>query len=86
MLAWDRTPGELLAYIQAWRDRREQTAYLLYNLAGTIANMCFSKHPLRPWEAFPGVIQPKDDTQSGETIYSNLLSWCAALEGKEESE
>ncbi len=84
MLAWDRTPGELLEYIRAYRDRRENDAYMLFNLAGTIAHMCFGKEPIRPWEAFPGAIRPRDDAMSGEEIYSNLLSWCAALDDKGE--
>ena len=86
MLAWDRTPGELLEYIRAWRDRREQEAYMLFNLAGTIAHMCFGSRPLRPEEAFPGVIRPRENIMTGDEIYASCLAWCAVLGGKEDAD
>lgn len=74
--AWNRTPGELTEYIEAWQDRRELDGYLLYNLAGTIASMILSARKPDPWLAFPGVIHPKMVVMSDNEIYANCLAWC----------
>lgn len=74
--AWDRTPGELTEYIEAWHDRRELDGYMLYNLAATIASMVLSAKKPDPWEAFPGVIQPKMVVMSEDEIYASCLAWC----------
>lgn len=84
--AWDRTPGELVEYISAYRDRRRETAILLYDLAGTIANMIFGKRRLRPAEAFPGFIREELTVMTGEQILANCLAWCDAWSGKEEAD
>lgn len=80
--AWDRTPGELLEYIEAYRDRRELDGYMLYNLAGTIASMVLSDKKPEPWQAFPGVIQPKMRVMSDDELYASCLAWCGL--GEEE--
>ena len=71
-VAWDRTPGELVEYIRAYRDRQQETAYLLYDLAGAIANACLGKRRLQM------------SMMSDQQIYANCLAWCAALSGMEE--
>lgn len=73
MEGWERTPGELLEYISAYNDRMEQRAYLLYDLAGCIASMCFSKHPPSPAAAFPGFIRIQE--MSEEQLVANCLAW-----------
>lgn len=83
-VAWDRTPGELVEYIRAYRDRQQETAYLLYDLSGAIANACLGKRRLRPAEAFPGFIEEQMSVMSDQQIYANCLAWCAALSGMEE--
>lgn len=83
-LAWDRTPGELLEYIRAYRDRQKETAYLFYDLAGAIADACFSRRRMRPEEAFPGFIEPEHRQMGDEEIYANCLAWCQM--GGEEAE
>ena len=70
-VAWDRTPGELVEYIRAYRDRQQETAYLLYDLAGAIANACLGK-------------RRQMSMMSDQQIYANCLAWCAALSGMEE--
>ncbi len=74
-VAWDRTPGELVEYIEAWHDRREQMAYMLYNHAALVANMCLAKRKLTPQEAFPGVIRIQAMTD-GE-LYASCLAWAS---------
>lgn len=77
MLAWDRTPGELLEYIEAYRDRRRELAYLMYDLAGAIGNACYGKRRLRPEEAFPGFIEERLQQMYASEIYASCLAWCA---------
>lgn len=81
-LAWDYTPGELLDYVEGYHRRREEMAYLLYDLAGAIAHACFGRSPLRPWDAFPGFIRQQETVMSDEDIYANCLAWA----GMEEDE
>ena len=73
---WDRTPGELLEYIEAYRERMERQAYMCYNLAQTIASMVLSSEKPRPWDAFPGWIPPKVQTMTDDDIYASCLAWC----------
>ena len=75
-MAWSRTPGELQAYIKAYRDRMERQAYMCFNLAQTIAAMVMSEEKPRPWDAFPGWIQPKIHAMSDDDIYAACLAWC----------
>lgn len=82
--AWERTPGELLEYIQAYRDRMERHAYMLFNQAQAIASMVLCADKPKPWDAFPGLIQPKIQTMSDDDIYASCLAWCG-LGGEEES-
>ena len=85
MEAWERTPGELMEYIRAYRDRRREMAYLLYDLAGAIANACLGSRRQRPAEAFPGSVEETVTEMSGDQIYANCLAWCAKLGGGEEA-
>ena len=81
-IAWDRTPGELQAYLKAYRDRMERQAYLYFNLAQAIASMVLSAEKPRPWDAFPGWIQPKVAVMSDDALYASCLAWC----GQEQEE
>lgn len=78
--AWDRTPGELNEYITAYRGRMERQAYMLFNLAGTIASMVLCAKKPEPWEAFPGWIQPKNREMFDDDIYAACLAWCGGAE------
>lgn len=80
---WDRTPGELLEYIDAYRDRMEQKAYLCYNLAQTIACMVLSAEKPKPWQAFPGWIRGGKEVMTDDEIYASCLAWCGAEEETE---
>ena len=73
--AWDRTPGELVEYINAWHDRREQLAYMLYNHAALVANMCLARRKMTPQEAFPGVIRMQ--VMSAEDILASCQAWAS---------
>ena len=75
--AWDRTIGELNEYISAYRDRMERQAYMLYNQAQAIANMVLCAEKPRPWDAFPGWIQPKVQNMTDDEIYASCLAWCS---------
>ena len=75
--AWDRTPGELNEYIEAYRDRMERQAYMLFNQAQAIASMVLSAEKPRPWDAFPGWIQPQMQKMSDEEIFASCLAWCS---------
>ncbi len=81
---WDRTPGELQEYIKAYRDRMERQAYMCFNLAQAIASMVLSAEKPRPWDAFPGWIQPKMHVMTDDEIYTSCLAWCG-LGNEEES-
>ncbi len=72
--AWDRTPGELLEYIEAFKTRMQYASYWGYNLALGIASMVLSSKKPEPWEVFPGWIPKKE--MSDEEIAANLLAWC----------
>ena len=74
--AWDRTPGELLEYIEAYRARMERQAYMCFNLAQAIACMVLSADKPKPWDAFPGWIKPQAQVMSDEAIYAAVLAWC----------
>lgn len=75
--AWDRTPGELDEYIEAYRDRMERQAYMLFNHAQAIASMVLSSEKPRPWDAFPGWIQTQMQKMSDDEIYASCLAWCS---------
>lgn len=75
--AWDRTPGELNEYIEAYRDRMERQAYMLFNHAQAIASMVLSSEKPRPWDAFPGWIKPQMQEMSDDEIYASCLAWCS---------
>lgn len=79
-LAWDRTPGELSEYIRAYRERREQLAMMLYDLAGTVCRMLCG-HGIKPEDAFPGFIQPHEVVMTAEEIYESCLAWCGLAGG-----
>lgn len=83
-VAWDRTHGELQEYIQAYRDRMERHAYMLFNQAQAIASMVLSAEKPRPWDAFPGWIKPTMQIMTDDDIYASCLAWCG-LDGEEES-
>lgn len=74
--AWDRTPGELLEYIEAYHERMERQAYMLYNLASTISHMIFGKTVPAPWQAFPNAIRPEMQVMDDDDIYQSCLAWC----------
>lgn len=81
-MAWERTPGELLEYIEAYRDRLEQQAYMLYNQAACIASMVLSSHRVAPEDAFPGVIRRK--VMTSDAIYAACLAWTSGADGQED--
>lgn len=70
--AWDRTPGELAEYIDAWHERRELDAYMLYNHASLVVSMIAGRR-LTPAQAFPNAIRQKAMTVN--EIYANCLAW-----------
>lgn len=72
--AWSRTPGENAEYIEAYRDRLALQAWLLYDQANAIAQFCFSKSSVKPWEAFPTFIEKREMTE--DEIVANCLAWC----------
>ena len=74
--AWDRTPGELIEVIAAYRERMERQCYCLYNLAGTIAHMVLSSRKPDPWDCFPGWIEPRRVQMTDDEIYQSCLAWC----------
>ena len=51
---------------------------MCFNLAQTIAAMVLSAEKPRPWNAFPGWIQPKLQVMSDDEIYASCLPWCGA--------
>lgn len=80
--AWDRTPGELLEYVQAYRTRMERQAYMYFNLAQAIASMVLSAEKPNPWDAFPGWIQPTVQQMSDDEMYASCLAWCGLAGGE----
>lgn len=80
--AWDRTPGELEEYIEAYRERMRRQAYFLYNHACTITAIMWGKRKPDPWECFPGWIKPEMHDMSAEELYQSMLAWCGG-EGSE---
>lgn len=76
-VAWDRTLGELNEYIEAYRDRMERQAYMLFNQAQTIVSMVLCAEKPRPWDAFPGWIQPKMQQMTDDEIFASCLAWCS---------
>lgn len=68
-----------MEYITAYKERRELTAYMLYNTAACIKNMLFSGNKVSPSAAFPGVInepEPMDDN----ALYAACLAWTGGIE------
>ena len=58
---------------------------MYFNLAQAIAAMVLSADKPKPWDAFPGWIQPKIEAMSDDAIYAACLAWCG-LDGEGESE
>jgi hypothetical protein len=75
-LGWDRTPGELVEYILAARERRrrrqEDLAYFAYDLGIHIARSAHGK-PERPEMAFRGFIPMREQTD--DEICASLMAW-----------
>ncbi len=61
--------------MEAYRTRMERQAYMMYNLAGTIASMVLCKDKPEPWQCFPGWITPKETVMEDEEIYQSCLAW-----------
>lgn len=74
MAGWDRTPGELTEYINAFQKRMEILSYWGFNLAQGIASMALSSRRPEPWEVFPGWIRQEE--MSEEQVAANMLAWC----------
>lgn len=62
-------------YVEAYRERMERMAYMLYNTAGAVGHFIFG-HSIRPWEAFPGIIKPTMEVMSDEAILAAMEAWC----------
>lgn len=76
MDAWDRTPGELREYLDAFQQRMEILSYWGYNLAQGIASMALgSGRRPEPADMFPGWIKRK--VMSDEEVAANLMAWCS---------
>lgn len=72
--AWDMTPGELMDTIEVFRRRMEIQCYYGYNLAQCAASMLRSSKRPKPYQAFPGWIQP--EVMTDDEIYASVLAWC----------
>lgn len=74
--AWDRTPGELVEYTEAYRERMRRQAYLCYCQARATAAFVISQHKPEPWEAFPQWIKAEIRQQSPEDMLLVCQMWC----------
>lgn len=82
--AWDYTPGELLEYIRGFREREQRKGYFGYNLAVCIANMIFGKREIKPWQAFPGLIEQPEVSE--EAMWQALTKWAGGYDGSGQAE
>lgn len=60
--------------IEVFRRRMQIQSYWGYNLAQCIASMCLSSRRQKPYEAFPGWIEP--EVMTDEEMYASILAWC----------